>query len=98
MPEESGQAGDDNDDEKEAALSRLARRLFEIEEHLDPGPPSADDPEDLTELWERLDECSKRFYRFSVEELLSERADVLRVLGVNRTDNDVILGGFKHGE
>ena len=76
-----GPAGAPDDSRK--ALLRLSRRLFEIMEHLDPSPDEGSGPEHLGDLWDRLDDRTKRTFALSVERLLHERSDVLRVLEIN---------------
>ena len=75
------------------ALDRLARRLYEVMEWLDPGPCDDIGPDDLHERWGALDERSKRFYRLSVANVLAERPDVFRVLKIEYPDNDVKVRG-----
>jgi hypothetical protein len=58
----------------DAALWRLAKRLHEKMDHLDPG--------DGVE-WENLTPLERDYFYFSLKAVLLKRADVLRVLEVN---------------
>ncbi len=68
---------------RDAALRRLAKRLHEKMEHLD--------PDDGAE-WDDLTPLERDYYYFSLKAVLLERADVLRVLEVNQTDHDMVAG------
>lgn len=64
----------------EAALWRLAERLYEKMEHLDPSGSE----------WNGLDDAGRRYYYFAIKAVLLEHGDVLRVIKVNLGDNNMI--------
>jgi hypothetical protein len=75
--------------EREKLLWCLARRLFEIMEHLDPGPPG-DGDDDLDTLWDSLSEREKRFYFLSLFKFLGENGELLRIVHVNSPQHHVV--------
>lgn len=64
----------------DAALWKLARRLYDEMERLDPDDTS----------WDDLTELDREMWYFSVRAMLSERAEVLRVLHVDVSNNNNI--------
>lgn len=62
---------------------RLAKRLYETMEYLDPEADEA-------VSWADLGDRQREFYRLLILHLFSEREDVLRVLEVNVANDDMI--------
>jgi hypothetical protein len=72
-------------DERDAALWRLAERLYETMEKLDPSGTN----------WENLTYNDRFYFYFSVDSMLSEVGDVLRVLNIDLTNHNMIYGGSR---
>lgn len=72
------------DSEREISLWRLARRLYEEMERLDP-----------TELdgWDSLSDESRNIWYFAVDGMLSEYEEVLRVIKIDLANHHMICGG-----
>lgn len=70
--------------EAELALWRLAERLYEVMDRLDPSGIT----------WEQLDQATRELFYFSIKSVLLEHGDVLRVLRVNVADDDMIARGL----
>jgi hypothetical protein len=64
----------------EAALWRLAERLYEVMDRLDPSG----------EEWADLSPPERSLFYFSIKGVLLEHADVLRVLEANFASRDAI--------
>ena len=74
--------------ERKEALWRLAERLHETMERLD---PSGID-------WASLSEAERSLFYFAIKSVLSEYREVARVLEIDLTNNNVVIGSSVSGE
>lgn len=65
---------------KEAALWRLAERLYDAMDRLDP----------TGEDWSQLSDLERSLFYFSIKSVLLKRSDVLDVLEINLPNNNPI--------
>jgi hypothetical protein len=72
-----------------AALWRLAERLYEKMEHLDPSDGGE---------WSELTDLERDLYYFSIKAVLLERGDVLRILAVDLPNNDMVARSLSDRE
>lgn len=73
------------EEDRESSLWYLAERLFDVEERLDPG---------YRVSWESLTDLERDYFYSAVKAVLLERSHLLRVLEINPTDHDMIVGGL----